>query len=183
MDLDDTALASIRAAVLGGVELIVDDLTFGDLDDIAWSGGSTHVEHVVNVLRRVLDGEDVEYLAVRSPAGRPLAIGGVDYAKYPGAGTIWQLVTHPALRSLGLGGRLLSEAERRIAARGRLWAVLAVEVSNLRALALYGRRGYEVYGHDQSSWLQEDGAGEVYTHYADLLLLRKRVTTSGRASV
>lgn len=175
VDLDDAELASLRAGIVGGMPLVVDDLTAGDLDDIAWSGGSTHVGHVAEALSRVDSGE-VEYLAVRSPAGRPLAIGGVDYAKHVGAGTIWQLVTHPALRSLGLGGGLLDEAERRIAARGLRWAVLAVEVTNRRALALYRRRGYEAYGQDRSSWLQEDAAGDVYTHHAELLVLRLLLT-------
>lgn len=174
MDLDATDLAGLRAVILDGMPLVVDDLTSDDLDDIAWSGGSTHVEHVAAALHRVRDG-DVEYLAVRSPGGQPLAIGGVDYAKYADAGTIWQLVTHPALRSLGLGTGVMTEAERRITLRAVGWAVLAVEVSNVRALALYKRRGYELYGRDRSSWLQEDGAGRLYTHHADLLLLRLRL--------
>jgi hypothetical protein len=59
----------------------------------------------------------VEYLAVRAPGGFPVSIGGIDYAKQPGAGIVWQLSTHGDLRSLGLGTALIKEAEARIKKR------------------------------------------------------------------
>jgi ribosomal protein S18 acetylase RimI-like enzyme len=70
-----------------------------------------------------------------------VAIGGVDYRARAGAGTLWQLVVHPALRSCGIGTVLVRAAEARIAARGLRRAELAVEEGNLRARALYERLG------------------------------------------
>jgi GNAT superfamily N-acetyltransferase len=158
-----------------GVEsLAVDDLTHTDLDKISWSGGPLHPKYVEEALNRVPGGE-VEYLAVRAPSGWPVAIGGIDYAAEEGAGTLWQLATHPRLRGLGLGTRLITEAEKRIQDRGLEWARLSVEDDNGRARALYERLGYEKYGDGQESWNQVDETGNVYTHHADVALMNKRL--------
>jgi len=59
----------------------------------------------------------------------------------PGAGTLWQLTVHPALRSCGIGTILIRAAEQRIRARGLCRAELGVEELNQRARALYERLG------------------------------------------
>jgi hypothetical protein len=46
-----------------------------------------------------------------------VALGGIDYTQHEAAGTLWQVVTHAQLRSLGLGTCLVAEAERRIRLR------------------------------------------------------------------
>src|SRR5260370_22225827 len=99
--------------------LIVRDLTAGDLPSCDWSGWASHLASVARVLERAERGE-VDYLAVCPPSGLPVAIGGVDYVRNPGAGTLWQLVVHGALQSCGIGTILIRAAEQRIRARRAL---------------------------------------------------------------
>jgi ribosomal protein S18 acetylase RimI-like enzyme len=74
-------------------------------------------------------------------SGLPVAIGGIDYATFAGAGEIMQLSVRPALQSCGIGTILILAAEQRIRARGLRRAELGVEESNPRARALYERLG------------------------------------------
>jgi ribosomal protein S18 acetylase RimI-like enzyme/predicted kinase len=170
------SVPEIRALIAadGTSALSVDDLTRDDLQRIAWSGSRLHLESVRRALDRAGRGE-VEYLVVRTPAGAPVAKGGIDYRQHPGAGTLWQLATHADLQSLGLGSRLIAEAERRIRRRGLSRAVLGVEDDNARARALYERLGYAAFGHEHAAWQTEDAAGRETTHHAEITLLDKRL--------
>jgi len=154
--------------------LRVDDLAEADLDHIPWSGSALHVKHVAKELIRA-KAREIDYLAVRSPEGYPVSIGGVDYAKEVGGGYLWQLGTHEKLRGLGLGTRLIREAEQRIAARGEEWSRLEVETDNPRAKELYERLGYEVYGTTIDSWMQLDKDGNEVKHTAECFQMRKRL--------
>jgi len=133
------------------------------------------VPAVTSALRRTEQGE-VDYLAVRSPGGWPVSIGGVDYAAHEGAGTLWQLATHGELAGLGIGTCLIAALEDRIRARGLPWAMQGVADSNTRARALYDRLGYEACGHEQDSWPEQDNQGNVVTYHAELTLMRKRLS-------
>lgn len=119
----------------GSCPLTVTPLLPEELGLIAWSGSATHLENVARQLQRVDRGE-VEYLAARA-AGLPVAKGGIDFTKESGAGTIWQLATHPRLQGLGLGARLIRELEARALHRGIRKLRLGVEVENMRAHRLY----------------------------------------------
>lgn len=156
----------------GAGSLLVTDLAPDDLSQILWAGSAAHRRSVAAALERVAAG-DVEYLAVRAPNGFPVAVGGIDYERHQGAGTLWQLATHGSLRSLGLGTRLITEAETRIRLRGRSRAVMSVEDDNPRARALYERLGYQPFGRERASWETEDDAGVHHTHVADCTLLGK----------
>src|SRR5919197_2145994 len=127
--------------------LRVNDLSKDDLPHIGWSGSKTHLDYVERALTRAEAG-DVDYLAVRAPGGEPVAIGGVNYMAHEGAGTLWQLVTKESLRGLGLGTRLIAEAEARIKQRGLTHALIGVEDDNPRARRLYERLGYRVAGQE-----------------------------------
>ena len=81
---------------------------------------------VADALKRARAGE-MDYLAACPPSGLPVAIGGVDYAKFPGAGEIVQLSVHPALQSCGIGTILIQAAEQRVRARGLRRSELGVE--------------------------------------------------------
>ncbi len=132
------------------VAVAVRDLTEDDLGWIAWSGGPDHPEAVAAALRRVDSGE-VAYLAVCGANDVPLAIGGIDYRKASGGGTLWQLAVHPGLQSCGLGSLLIGNAEDRIRRTGLLQSFLSVEDQNHRARALYSRLGYVEYGNEEDS--------------------------------
>ena len=154
------------------VPVSVRDLTRRDLPSCAWSGSAVHLASVARALERARSGE-VEYLAVCPPSDLPVAIGGIDYRSQPGAGTLWQVAVHPALRSLGLGTILIRAAEQRILARGLDRAELSVEESNPRARALYERLGYVAYGRRRQSWDDEDPNGGVVRYEALCTLMRK----------
>jgi ribosomal protein S18 acetylase RimI-like enzyme len=158
-----------------GVDALpVDDLKLKDLDNIGWSGSPAHIDAVRTALNRVAGGE-VDYLAVRDATGVPISIGGVDYSKNPGTGTLWQLATREDLRGLGIGTRLILALEEKVKARGFDEAVLGVEVENTRAKALYERLGYEVYGRGKDSWEEEDDQGQRSTYHTELYLLKKKL--------
>jgi ribosomal protein S18 acetylase RimI-like enzyme len=156
---------ALRVSILNvTVSLDVTPLTLDEIEQISWSGSRAHLENVVQQLRRVESGE-VEYLAVRAPVGLPVAKGGIDFAKEPGVGTIWQLATHPRLEGLGLATRLMEELEARARRRGVRRARLGVEIGNDRARQLYEHLGYEPCGESEVSWEAEpqDGARFLYT--------------------
>lgn len=147
-------------------------LTSADLPSCTWAGTNTHLAYVARALERANRGE-VDYLAVCGPPGSPLAIGGIDYTARPHAGTLWQLVVHPALRSCGLGTVLITAAEKQIVRRGLRWAELSVEEDDTRASAFYERLEYAAYGRDLDSWLAEDPCGSVRTYECVCILMRK----------
>ena len=156
------------------VPLTVRDLTAGDLPACAWSGSATHLASVAEALDRARLGE-VDYLAVCPPSGLPVAIGGIDYAKTPGAGTLWQLAVHEALQSCGIGTILIRAAEQRIRGRGLHRAELGVEECNPRARALYERLGYVAYGREPASWDEEGADGSIVRYETVCTLMRKEL--------
>lgn len=154
------------------VPVIVRDLTSADLPACSWSGSATHLVQVARELERAAAGE-VDYLAVCTPAGLPVAIGGVDYQVAVGAGTLWQLGVLPALQSCGLGTVLIRAAEDRIRSRGLRRAELGVEESNPRARALYERLGYVAYGREPDAWDVEAPDGSIRRYETMCTLMRK----------
>lgn len=157
--------------------LHVRPLVHADLSTLSWAGTPTHLEHVSEALRRALSGE-VVYLAVCGPADLPLSIGAVDFAPTRGSGYIWQVVTHPALRSGGLGTLLASALEETARARGCTVVELGVEDGNPRALALYERLGYVPLSRDLSAWTVEDEQGRRYPYSTWCTMLRKELPSS-----
>ena len=156
------------------VPLTIRDLTTEDLPACAWSGSPTHLASVADALERAGLGE-VDYLAACPPSGLPVAIGGVDYAKAPGAGTLWQFAVHGALQSCGIGTILIQTAEQRIRARGLRRAELGVEECNPRARALYERLGYVAYGREPESWDEEAPDGSIVKYETVCTLMRKEL--------
>jgi ribosomal protein S18 acetylase RimI-like enzyme len=161
-------------ANVGVGTLRVDDLIVDDLQRLGWSGNRSHLRKVEGQLARAARGE-VEYLAVRSPGGFPIAVGAIDYKQHDAAGTLFQLATVESLRGLGIGTRLIAEAERRIRRRGLQTAMVGVEDDNPRARNLYERLGYEVCSLEEQSWETEDERGNPYTKHARVILLRKEL--------
>jgi ribosomal protein S18 acetylase RimI-like enzyme len=156
------------------VPLTVRDLTAEDLPSCDWSGGRTHLASIARALQRADRGE-VDYLAVCPPSGLPVALCGVDYAQNPGAGTLWHLVVHGALQSLGIGTILIRAAEQRIRARGLHRAELRVEENNPRARALYERLGYVAKGSSPDAWDEDAPDGSVRRYETVTTLMRKEL--------
>jgi len=154
--------------------LTVRDLTAADLPACRWSGGRTHLASIAGELDRAARSE-AEYLAVCPPSGLPVALGGIDYVKIPGAGLLWQLAVHEALQSCGIGTILIQAAEQRIRSRGLRWAELGVEECNPRARALYERLGYVAYGSAPESWDEDAPDGSVVRYQTVCTLMRKEL--------
>lgn len=154
--------------------LAVRDLTAADLPSCAWSGGPTHIAAIAKALDRAERGE-VDYLAACPPSGMPVALGGIDYTKIPGAGVLWMLAVHVALQSCGIGTVLIEAAEQRIRARGLHRAELGVEECNPRARALYERLGYLPHGSAPESWDEDGPDGTVVRYETVCTLMRKEL--------
>jgi ribosomal protein S18 acetylase RimI-like enzyme len=144
----------LRSAIVGGgATLEVSPLEAGAIHEITWSGSRSHLGNVARQLQRVDTGE-VVYLIVRAD-GLPVAKGGIDFAKEAGAGTIWQLATHPGLEGIGLATRLIAELEQRALERGVRRLRLAVELDDVRARRLYEHLGYRSIGESDASWSRQ----------------------------
>ena len=157
----------------GTAGISIDPLRAEDLPSIAWSGSAAHLENVAVQLERVASGA-VDYLRV-SADGHAVAKGGIDFEKEPGAGTIWQLATHPRLESLGLATRLMEELQARAAARGCRMVRLAVEPDNARALRLYGHLGYRSVGTSEAAWEAERSDGSRFLYRTTLTEMVKEL--------
>jgi ribosomal protein S18 acetylase RimI-like enzyme len=156
------------------IPLLVRDLIPEDLPSCAWSGSALHLATVAGELERARLGE-VDYLAACPPSGLPVAVGGIDYAQNPGAGTLYQLSVHPALQSCGIGTIFIQAAEQRILARGLYRAELNVEESNPRARALYSRLGYLAYGRAPHSWDEQAPDGTITRYETMCTQMRKEL--------
>ncbi|WP_435059987.1 GNAT family N-acetyltransferase [Streptomyces sp. bgisy060] len=97
------------------------------------------------------------------PEGYPAAVG---------AGSFWQLAVDPAHRGTGLGQRLLTLAEDRIAALGSEQVVIDTSAEAADLVGWYRRHGYVPVG----SW--QWGV----TNYESVVLL-KELSTAGRGFV
>ncbi|MDP9357363.1 MAG: GNAT family N-acetyltransferase [Chloroflexota bacterium] len=88
------------------------------------------------------DGLPVGFLVVRwgGSVDEPVA------AALPGCPSLEDIAVHPNRQSRGIGSRLMAAAERLTAARGYDRIGLGVALSNVRARALYERRGYRDVG-------------------------------------
>ena len=109
------------------------------------------------------------------PATADPPLGGIDYAKIPGAGVLWMLSVHAALQSCGIGTVLIETAERRIRGRGLHRAELGVEENNPRARALYERLGYVAYGSAPEAWDEDGPDGTVVRYETVCTLMRKEL--------
>ena len=156
------------------LRLTVRDLTAADLAACRWSRGRSHLASIAGELDRAARGE-ADYLAVCPPSGLPVALGGIDYVKIPGAGVLWQLAVHGALQSCGIGTILIQASEQRIRARGLLRAELSVEESNPRARALYERLGYVAYDSAPESWDDDRPDGSIVRYETVCTLMRKEL--------
>jgi ribosomal protein S18 acetylase RimI-like enzyme len=156
------------------IPLMIRDLTPEDVPSCAWSGSATHLASIARALERARRGE-VDYLTACPPSGLPVALCGIDYAKNPGAGTLWQLAVHGALQSCGIGTILIQAVEQRILARGLHRAELGVEECNPRARALYERLGYAAYGRAPESWDEQALDGTITRYETVCTLMRKEL--------
>jgi ribosomal protein S18 acetylase RimI-like enzyme len=90
-------------------------------------------------------------------------------------GYLYALRIKPAYRGRGLGTRMLLAAETEMLRRGMITASIGVEKANLRARALYERRGYRVIGDDPGRWSFVDHLGNPQDVVEPAWLMEKKL--------
>lgn len=141
------------------------------IDDIGrWARTELQRDHLLDALEKCGD-----YLAAVLPEGRIVGKIGIRYDEHPAAGTFLQFDVVEDLRRKGIGTALLRRAEQVIRARGLDLATLGVEDSNVDAIRLYQRMGYQVFGADNAEWDQEAADGTTYRYRCRCLLMQRRL--------
>jgi ribosomal protein S18 acetylase RimI-like enzyme len=91
-----------------------------------------------------------------------------------GCADVEDLFVVPALRASGIGSRLLDAAERLAGERGRDRIGMSVDVANVRARALYERRGYRDAGLGtfvlRGTWVDRDGSERAWAETCTYLV-------------
>jgi ribosomal protein S18 acetylase RimI-like enzyme len=142
-----------------GLPVTVGDLRDDEVPGLGWAGRPGYCESVAEELAG-RDAGVLDYLAVRGPAGLPIAVGGVRFDRRRDSGTIYQLSVMPVFQSCGVGTTLIRALEDRARDRGASHVDLGVTDGNSRARALYERLGYVEFarGTDEWTYRDEDGA-------------------------
>ncbi len=154
------------------MHLTVRDMEEADLPHLACFYSRLGLDKMPAELDRARRGV-IDHLVVCTREGLPVAKGAVNYEEKPGAGVICTLSVRAELRSLGIGTVLIGASEDRIRARGLPRAEISAEENNPRALALYERLGYVVYGTEPDSWDHEAEDGTVQLYETTCTMLRK----------
>ncbi len=154
------------------IPLTVRDLTVDDLPSLGESPAK--LTSMVEELTRAQRGE-VDYLAVCTPSGHPVAYGAVDFTKPTGGATLYQLSVVEPLQSCGIGTILIRALEQRIRARGITLAELGIDDASPRPQALYERLGYQVSGTEPGSWDITTPDGGTARYETTITLLRKQL--------
>lgn len=118
-----------------------------------------------------LDGLPVGHLLLKW-AGSPTSASAL-----PNCPTLSDITVHPEHRSKGIGSHLMERAERLAAQRGYQQVSLNVALDNVRARALYERRGYRDsgLGTHSSRWPYLDEQGQERWREETCMRLVKRL--------
>lgn len=157
--------------------MFVREAELADLDALLWPGEHVranrrekldrHARGESVVLVASVEGEIVGHLEVH--LNLPVGAAGVQLA--------W-LEVRDEFRGRGVGGALLHAAERVAIVRGREFAEVEVEKSNVRALALYERFDFEVVSERVATWVADLPDGSTEEVVWDLWILRKSLGES-----
>ena len=152
-----------------------------DLRALEWMGLYTHHREIIEEAFAAQGrGEALMFHAVAG--GFPVGQAWISFTGHgsPERPFIWAVRIFPALQGAGLGSRLMTEAERWIAARGAQEAELGVEWSNVRARRFYERLGYRPVGERRDLI---DYSFEGYPMQMDLDQQIVRKTLGGTAAL
>ena len=118
-----------------------------DLRAVEWMGLHTREREIIESTFAAQQRNEALMLHAVS-SGFPVAQAWVAFAGQgsPDCPYLWAVRVFPALQGAGLGTKLLTEAERRIAARGARQVELGVEWENEGAQRFYERLGYRPVG-------------------------------------
>jgi GNAT superfamily N-acetyltransferase len=150
-----------------------------DLSKLEWYGQYAHYRHVFR--RTFTDqqlGRRLMLLAVRNdfPIGQIFILPKSTRHTAPDGSTpayFYALRVMETFRGLGIGTRLIQEAESIVHGQGARWARIAVAKDNPKARTLYERLGYAIYAEDPGNWSFLDHRGVVQHQHEPCWLLEK----------
>ena len=147
------------------LELTIRPARAADVENLAWYGSqSWRLDGLRRIYTRQQQGEVVLLVAVTpdpEPDGFPAGQLAIDLRAERDRGVVvlWSLGVIPHLQGLGIGRRLMTEAEQVARDGGFTIAELAVNKANDRARGLYDRLGYEVRGERVEGYWRPDNSG------------------------
>lgn len=90
-------------------------------------------------------------------------------------GYLYALRVMDHLQGLGIGTKLILEAERLMQESGADWSTISVAKDNPGAKRLYERLGYEVYMEDEGRWSYVDHMGKTIYVHEPCYMMEKRL--------
>jgi ribosomal protein S18 acetylase RimI-like enzyme len=157
--------ATYRASVRVNLELTIRPATAADIENLAWYGSqSWRLDGLRRISARQERGE-VTFLVAATPApepdGFPVGQLAIDQRTERDRGVVvlWSLAVIPHLQGLGIGRRLMTDAEDVARTGGFTAAELAVNKANDRALGLYDHLGYQICGERVEGFWRPDESG------------------------
>lgn len=88
---------------------------------------------------------------------------------------LYSLRVMEMFRGMGIGSRLIREAETIVTAMGYSWMTIAASKSNPKARQLYERIGYRVFADDPGEWSYTDHKNTVQFVHDPCWLLEKNL--------
>jgi GNAT superfamily N-acetyltransferase len=155
-----------------------------DLPLLEWYGQYTHFRRVfAKTFREQQLGSRVMLVADLNgfPVGQIFILLHVNQARgnmYPRAacrGYLYSLRVMDHLQGMGIGTRLIQEAEKILKHRGLQWAIISVAKNNSRARQLYERLGYRVYTESPGDWQYVNHLGKIIKMHEPSWMLEKRL--------
>jgi ribosomal protein S18 acetylase RimI-like enzyme len=174
------------AQIYGGCHpedgFVIRPLEEGDLSALEWGGSFLHFRQLFRqayedmrlgtrlllVMEHRASGEIVGQVFIQWNSSDPR------FADGRRRGYLYALRIKPAFRERGLGTRLIRAAEDELWKRGMDTASIGVEKNNLRARALYERRGYRVIAEDPGRWSYTDHEGHIREVIEPAWLMEKK---------
>jgi diaminobutyrate acetyltransferase len=78
---------------------------------------------------------------------------------------LWQIGVDPATRGDGIGGLILEEAEKELAARGCKRIELTIDPTNRPSQRLFEKRGYRNISADHGKTIEVEGVEAIVDYY------------------
>jgi ribosomal protein S18 acetylase RimI-like enzyme len=152
-----------------------------DLSKLEWYGQYTHFRSIYrrtfqemqhgNRLMLVADCQDYPigqlFVQLRSSEKQVADDGRRAY--------LYSLRVMEMFRGLGIGSRLIREAEDIVTTMGYSWVTIAAAKSNAKARQLYERMGYRIFADDPGEWSYTDHQNIVRYVTDPCWLLEKRL--------
>lgn len=155
------------------LNIVIKPIEVTQINEFEWTGGKTHLEYFKKALEKTKDDE-ILFLGAWLE-GNAVGRCGIDFVINPGKATLWMFNVAKDIQGQGIGSKLMDQAEQEILVRGIDEIVLNVEKVNVRAQALYERRGYIAMGDGIESWEEDGPNGSTVTYNADVVRMSKKL--------